>query len=127
MEIRERVEGYIINLSLTYETVDENTWIINDEENNLNNLVVVAEDPLVIFRIKVMDIPENNKTEFFEELLRLNASDLVHGAYAIEENSVILIDTLEGNTMDLEEIQASLDAIGLALSQHYQILSKYRK
>mgnify|MGYP006292748585 CR=1 FL=1 len=127
MEIRERVEGYIINLSLTYETVEENTWIINDEDNNLNNLVVVAEEPLVIFRVNVMEIPADKKEEFFEELLRLNASDLVHGAYALENNNVILIDTLEVDTMDLEEFQASLDAIGLALSQHYHILSKYRK
>jgi hypothetical protein len=28
--------------------------------------------------------------------------------------------------MDYEEFQASLDAIGLALAQHYPILSKYR-
>ena len=51
---------------------------------------------------------------------------MVHGAYAIENDSVILIDSLEFPTMDLEEFQASLDSTGLALAQHYPRLSKYR-
>jgi hypothetical protein len=28
--------------------------------------------------------------------------------------------------MDLEEFEASLDAIGMALAQHYRTLSRYR-
>ncbi|NJL73213.1 MAG: YbjN domain-containing protein [Candidatus Competibacteraceae bacterium] len=52
-------------------------------------------------------------------------ADLVHGAYALEGDNVILIDTLEFETMDLEEFQASLDAVGLALAQHYPLLAKY--
>jgi hypothetical protein len=52
---------------------------------------------------------------------------MVHGAYALENNNVIIIDTLELDTMDIEELQASLDAIGLAVAQHYPILSKFRK
>ena len=46
--------------------------------------------------------------------------------YAIDGKNIILIDTLEANTMDLEEFEASLDAIGLALAQHYRSLSKFR-
>ena len=117
----------MINLSLTFEEVGENTWVINDAEKSLEQVVVMAEEPLVIVRVKVMDMPDKNKEAFFERLLRLNASDLVHGAYAIDENdNVILSDTLELGTMDLEEFQASLDAIGLALAQHYEILSEFR-
>jgi hypothetical protein len=40
--------------------------------------------------------------------------------------SIIIIDSLEAETMDLEEFQASIDAIGLALAQHYRSLSAYR-
>jgi hypothetical protein len=73
-----------------------------------------------------MDIPASRRSELFEELLRLNATDLLHGGYALQEQSVILLDTLVGATMDFEEFQSSLDAIGLALSQHYERLSKFR-
>lgn len=120
-----RVEGYLINLSLTYEEVGDNVFLINDEEKGLGHVIVFAEDSLVTIRAKVMELPSNKKEEFLEELLRLNI-DLVHGAYALEDNNVIIIDTLELGSMDLEEFQASLDAIGLALAQHYPRLSQFR-
>jgi hypothetical protein len=122
----EKLEGYLLDLSLTYEKQSEDIYIINGEDSGLENVVIMLEDPIVIIRIKVMDIPTGNKAELYEELLKLNASDLVHGAYAIEGNSILLVDTLEGETMDLEELQASLDAIGLALAQHYDKLKEYR-
>jgi len=89
-------------------------------------VVVFAEDSLVTIRAKVMELPKEHRSELYEDLLRLNA-DMVHGAYAIEEDHVILFDTLEYDTMDFEEFQASLDAIGLALAQHYPKLSTYRE
>lgn len=122
-----KLEGYLINLSLTFEEVAENTWVINDEEKGLEQVVLLLEDPLVIVRVKVMTIPETDRESFFEQLLRLNAQDMVHGAYALDGDDVLLNDTLEYDTMDQGELQASLDAIGLALAQHYPILSKYRK
>jgi hypothetical protein len=127
MSIKEKIDGYLIKLGLSYRELAENTWIINDDEKGLENVVVIAEDPLVIIRVKVMDCPETNREEFYKMLLKLNAEDLIHGAYALEGTNVIVLDTLEGATMDVEEFQASLDAIGMALSQHYQVLSKYRK
>ena len=51
---------------------------------------------------------------------------MVHGAYAVDGTNIIIIDTLEADTMDIEELKASIDAIGLALAQHYRTLSKYR-
>jgi hypothetical protein len=100
--------------------------MINDSDRGLESVVVILEAPLVIVRCKVMNVPKENKEGFFEELLRLNAQDLLHGAYAIEGNDVILIDTLEIENLDRDEIVATLDALGLALSQHYRLLSKYR-
>jgi hypothetical protein len=123
--VKEKLEGFFINLGLTYEEVSDNMWVISDEENNLGSVVVYAEDELVTIRAKVMEVPASDREQFFEDLLRLNA-EMVHGAYAIEESSVILIDSLESNTMDLEEFQASLDSTGLALAQHYSRLAKYR-
>ncbi len=123
--VKTRIESYLINLSLTYEEAGEDVWIINDEDKGLANVVVFAEEPLVTIRTKVMTVPEKERSQFFEELLRLNA-DMVYGAYAIDESDVILVETFELSTLDYEEFQAALDAIGLALAQHYPQLSKYR-
>lgn len=122
---KDKVESYMINLSLTFEEVGESVWVIHDEERGVGHVVVFAEGDLLTIRTKVMQLPTENREQFFEDLLRLN-TEMVHGAYALDNNDVIIIDTLELDTMDLEEFQASLDATGLAVAQHYPRLSKYR-
>jgi hypothetical protein len=72
-----------------------------------------------------MNIPSTEKEAFFEKLLRLNASSLVHGAYALEDGHVVIVDTLEVENLDLNEIQASVDAITMAIAHDYKVLSKY--
>jgi hypothetical protein len=126
MDIREKVEQYLVRLSISYERLNPDTWVIRDRDEGLENVIVVAAEPVVVIRAKVMDIPAKRRQELFEELLRLNATDLLHGGYALQDQSVILLDTLVAATMDVEEFQSSLDAIGLALSQHYERLSAYR-
>jgi hypothetical protein len=122
----EKIEQYLINLMISYREIEKNLWLVEDDENYLENVAILRADPLVILRTAVMDAPKQGRLELFTKLLELNASDVVHGAYAIEQGKVILIDTLEYDTMDLQEFRASLDAFALALTQHYKILSVYR-
>jgi hypothetical protein len=126
MITREKIEGYLVKLSLTFQEAGAGSWVVRDAEKGIDNLFISLADPLVILRINVMEAPAAGRDKFFEELLRLNATDMVHGAYALDGKSVIIVDTLEADTLDLEEFQASVEAIGLALAQHYRILSKYR-
>jgi len=123
---REKLESFLVKLSLTFQPAGSNLWVVADAQKGLENLLIALSDPLVILRINVMEVPAKDKEKLFEELLRLNASDMVHGAYAVDGKNVIIIDTLEADTMDLEEFEASIDAIGLALAQHYRVLSRYR-
>lgn len=127
MGSRVKVQSYLVDLGLSYDEVDKNTWIISDEEKGLKNLVVLVSEPLVILRVKVMEIPDSNRERFYDKLLRLNAEELLHGAYALEGDHVILIDTLELDSLDLEDFRASVEAMGLALAQHYRQLSEYRR
>ena len=115
-----RVESFLISLEIPYEELAPNAWLVNDVERSLSQVVITVADPVVVIRAKVMAVPEKNRTEFYETLLRLNATDLLHG------DDVILTDTLESETMDKSELEASLDAVGFALSQHYPVLGKFR-
>ncbi len=121
-----KIESYLINLNLRYEELGERTWIIDDEVAGLERVAVAANEPLVVVRVKVMELPEKNREKFMLTLLKLNGSDLVHGAYAVVDNDVVLIDTLNYETMHLEDFQATLDAISLALPEHYRLLSDFR-
>ena len=122
----EKVENYLVTLGINYESIGEKTWLVNDDEKGLGQVVIMAADPVVVVRVKVMSIPSQNREEFYKALLELNGTDLVHGAYGIDGEDVVIVDTLEYGTMDLEEFQASIDAIGMALAQHYKVLSKYK-
>ncbi len=124
---KEKVQSYLVDLGLSFDEVDANTWLITDEDKGLKNIVVLVSEPLVILRVKVMELPEWERGRLYERLLQLNAEDLLHGAYALEGDHVILIDTLELESMDLEDFRASIEAMGLALAQHYKILSEYRR
>jgi hypothetical protein len=126
MTLKDKLESYLIDLNVQYNQKEDNLWVISDDERSLQNVLVTIDDPVVTITVNVMGVPGNNKEQFYEKLLTLNATDMIHGAYAIEGNNVVLVDTLEGETMDLEELQASLEAIGLALTQHYPVLSGYR-
>ena len=126
MQLREKLERYMLDLDLSFEEQGDNVWIVFGTEKGMGNIVVVLAEPIVIIRTKVMDVPSSQKAVLCETLLRLNATDVIHGAYALEGDSVILMNTLVADTMDIEEFQATLDAIGLALVQHYKILGKYR-
>lgn len=121
-----RIEEFLIELRIQYQEVEDGTFLVSDRDKGLANVVVAYEYPVVMISTKVMEVPSVRKEEFYERLLRLNASDLIHGAYGIEGGDVILVDTLEYDTMDKEDLEAALDAVGLALAQHYSILSGYR-
>ena len=122
-----RIEQYLIDLKYSYSEVKPNIWLLDDDEHDLEGVVVMYDDPLVIIRMQVMNVPKENKLDFFTKLLELNACDMIHGAYGLEGDKIVIIDTLEYETMDYTEFRASLDAISLALAQHYQTLSAYRE
>ena len=124
---KEKLESFFVELNLSYEEKKKNVWVVFGEDKGLENVIIMLEDPIVIIRVKVMDMPKENQCALYEEILRLNATDMIHGAYALEGSSVILINTLLAATMDIEELQASIDAIGLALAQHYEKLAGFRK
>ena len=122
-----KIEQFLIDLKYSYQEVKPNLWLLDDAEHNLEGMLLMYADPLIIIRVQVMDIPKKNQLEFFTKLLELNASDMIHGAYGLEGDKVVVIKTLEYETLDYAEFQATLDAISLALTQHYPILSVYRE
>jgi hypothetical protein len=122
-----KIEQYLIDLMLTYQQVDSNLWLLDDEEHALQGVAIMQADTLVIIRAEVMDIPQNNLLELYSKLLELNATDMIHGAYALENGRIVLINTLEYDTIDYGGFRAVLDSFSLALTQHYPILSKYRE
>ncbi|WP_432666536.1 YbjN domain-containing protein [Wukongibacter baidiensis] len=125
METKQKIESFMIDMNLSFEEIDDNTWRIEDDLSQMNNIIVKLSDPIVLFRVKIMQIPLKNKEGFYKKLLELNARDLIHGAYAIEGDNVVIVDTLQAENLDMNEFQSTIESIGLALIEHYNVLSEF--
>jgi hypothetical protein len=121
-----KIEQYLIDLMLSYRQLGKTLWYVDDAVRGIGGLGIMLAEPVVVFQAAVMDAPRENRLELFTKLLELNGNDLVHGAYALENDKIVLLDTLEYETMDYGEFRATLESFSLALAQHYPILSKYR-
>jgi len=121
MVTREDLESFLMRMDLEYREVEPGMFLVQGRNSGLAMVVHHAESVLLI-RLKLMDIPtpEDGKVELYRTLLELNASDVVHGAYGIEENELIISDTLELETLDFHELRASMESIELAAMSHME-------
>jgi len=127
MRSRDDIESYLARAQVPYEEVGDNgMWLVRDRSLG-ENIAIKAAGSLLLLRVKVLDLREIvDRAPLYEELLKLNASDLVHGAYGISEDAVVLTCTLQMENLDYNELQAVLDDFSLALANHYQKLTKFR-
>lgn len=127
MRSRDDIESYLARAEVPYEEVgDDGMWLVHDSSLG-ENIAIIAAGPLLLFRVKVLELREvEDKAALFEALLSLNASDLVHGAYGLSEDAVVLTCTLQLENLDYNELQGVLDDFSLALANHYETLTKFR-
>jgi len=77
-----------------------------------------------------MEVPQHaagaQREELFRTLLELNAAEMMHGAYGVEGNSVVICDALQLENLDFNEFAASMDDISMAVASHRGRLAKFR-
>jgi hypothetical protein len=112
---------------LTVMEIEPNLWLARTTDDA--EVVVHYAPPVVILRLRVMELPANEprRSELFRQLLEYNARELVHGSYGLEGDHVVLTDTLELENLDFSEFEASFDSITLALASHFGALAPYRE
>ncbi len=114
----EDLESFLIRMDAEYNELDEGMYLVRTKSDGLP-IVLNYSPPLLLLRMKVMDLTdEQGSKELYRTLLELNANDVVHGAYGLEDGELIMSDTLELATLDFEEVQASVESIQLAASGH---------
>jgi len=120
------IQSYLLKMELPYDEPREGTWVVRGLDG-IDNIVVTLAGPVLVFRVKVMDIPRHQKEELFRTLLELNATEMMHGAYGIEGDAVIISDALQIENLDYNEFAATVDDITLAVASHHGRLAKYRE
>jgi hypothetical protein len=132
MVTKEDIEGFLDRVSAegaSYREVEPGLWIVKPGGELDFAIVVNYTPPVVLMRVKVMSLPknENELATLSRRLLELNASDLVHGSYGIEEDSIVMTEALELAHLDYEEFQSAFESISLALASHLRELGTYRQ
>ena len=116
----EDLESFLIRMDMEYEELEEGMYLVRSRNGGVP-LVAHRLPPVLLLRMKVMDLPaDDGSAELYRLLLELNATDVVHGSYGIEEDELILSDTLQLETLDFHEIRASVESMQLAASDHLE-------
>ncbi|HET6283487.1 MAG TPA: YbjN domain-containing protein [Polyangia bacterium] len=123
MKSAEDIESYLLRLGLPQEIIKPGIWII--KLNGDENLAVSMAGPVVAFRIKVMDLPPTGREALYKTLLTLNTNEMVHGAFGLEGDAVVIVHALELENLDFNEFQAVIDDMAMAISKHYPNLSRF--
>jgi hypothetical protein len=126
----EQIEGFLGRLAsegASYTEVQPGLWTVQPGGALDLTVVVHHSPPVVVLRVKVMDLPTKGADKLYRRLLELNATDLLHGSYGIQQNEIVLTEALELAQLDFEEFLASYESITLALSGHLRELATFRE
>ena len=119
------IEIYLDDCGFPFEVVSDGMWRVESTDNNVDNIIVSYEEPILLMRVNLMQVPGKNREAFYKRLLQLNATEIPHGAFGIEGDKVVLIDTLQVENLDRNELQASIDSLGFTVAQYYKELKSY--
>ena len=125
----DRVKGYLLDLGLTIVVEDEaeELVVVDDEDSGIKQLIIDCEPPIVVLEQLIGEVPAEPR-DLFVRLLQMN-NTLVHGAFVLDETGgrIFFRDTLQLANLDLNEIEASIEALSLALAEYGSELLTYLK
>lgn len=125
MRTVEDIERYLGMTAPGYEKVGEGTWVVRLQPGNVP-LVVRYDPPVVVFQMKILPLPTKDREAFMAMLLRFNATDVVHGAYGLDGNDVVLDCALQVENLDLNEFNAAIDSFEIVWDQHREQLARFQ-
>ena len=120
MITNEDIEIYFDKCNFPFEQLDEGLWRVESTDDNVTNIVVSHTPPVLTLQIRLMPVPGIELEPFYRRLLEINAKEIVHGAFGIEDDFVVLIDTLQSENLDLNELQGSVESLAFTVRQYYK-------
>lgn len=125
MKTAEDIDSYLLKIGVPYEQVKPGFWVLTVD--GCENFVISMAGPVVVFRVKIMDLPAANRESLYRTLLSLNTSDMVHGAFGLEGDKVVIVHALELENLDFNEFQGVIDDVSMAISRHYPVLARWHE
>ena len=128
----EDVENYLLQLDRRFEN-DGGTFLLAGTNGTI---ALRVSPPIVAVRVSIGAVPadEAHQARLFRKLLQYNATDLMHVSYGLDTSRkeapqghhtperVVLSGALELENLDINELEAALSDIDLALARHVPVL-----
>lgn len=113
------IEAYLLALGKPHEKVEDGTYLIQLGSDAPPVALRIA-GTVVVIRLHIGQPPPEEAAQavLFRRLLELNATELMYGAYGLENGRIVLGAALELDNLDLNELEAVLADIDLALARH---------
>jgi hypothetical protein len=121
----EDIRSYLKRMDLRFDEAHAGMFVVSGLDG-IDKIIITLAGPVLVFRVKVMDVPRQHREDLFRTLLELNASEMMHGAYGVEGDAIVISDALQMENLDFNEFAASVDDIALAVASHHSRLGKYQ-
>jgi hypothetical protein len=119
------LEALLRRLGRRFERMEGGTLLVGVGPNQPPIALRVAP-PVVVAQVEIGNAPEDagRALALFRRLLEFNAAGLVHSAYGLEAGRIVLSAALELDNLDLNELEATLGDMDVALSEHVPALKE---
>jgi hypothetical protein len=126
----DKIKGYLMDLEITIlkEDREREIFIVESAEDGISNLMIGIAEPIVIIEQYLFDLSAKNGGDVCKQLLQKNR-DIVHGAFVLDNDGkrVIFRDTLQIETLDLNELEGTLSSLSLLLSEYTDEIISFSK
>ncbi|UQA55138.1 CesT family type III secretion system chaperone [Polyangium aurulentum] len=118
----EDVENFLLQLDRRFEN-DGGTFLVS-AGGEMPPIAIRVAPPIVAIRVSIGDLPPDpeHQAKLFRRLLEYNATDLMHASYGIDDHTIVLSAALPLDNLDLNELEAILSDLDLALARHVPTL-----
>ena len=118
----EDVENFLLELDRRFEN-DNGTYLVS-MGGEKPPVAIRVVPPIVAIRVAIGPVPADDahRLKLFGRLLEYNSTDLMHAAYGIDGGTVVLSSALPLDNLDLNELDATLSDVDLALTRHVPTL-----
>ena len=120
----EDLEAYFNRLDRRFEQHEDGTYLVALAAD-LPPVAARLAPPVLVMQVKIGEAPQDvapTEAKLFRKLLEFNSSDLLHAAYGLEGMNIVLSAALELDNLDLNELEAVLADMGMALAEHVPAL-----
>ena len=127
MSYADTLESYMLRMELPHEQVSDDTWVLAPDSLRHARIIVRIDEPIVLYSTPLFGVTEltPDREELFRKLLEFNDT-LLHSAYALDNDQIVLSGAQQIEDLDYGEFQAMIEDMVMAIDSHLDQLTKWR-